>query len=131
MNVQKWESIIPLEDNSPMHRAVTKDELILLIHRYGTHLTCARMDHGSGLQSGYHHYAASYVLRDPNGGTAAATGAITEGRTAGEPAASGGAGGDFESGGRTDAADSEDDDDTSRSSSGEYSWDCALGDRLG
>jgi len=123
VNVQKWESIISLEDNSPMHRAVTKDELILLIHRYGTHLTCARMDHGSGLQSGYHHYAASYVLRDPNGGTAAATGAITEGRTAGEPAASEGAGGDFESGGasRTDAADSEDDDDTSRSSSGEYS----------
>ena len=123
VNVQKWESIISLEDKSPMHRAVTKDELISLIHRYGTHLTCARMDHGSGLQSGYHHYAASYVLRDPSGGTTAATGAITEGQTAGEPTASEGAGGDFESGGasRTDAADSEDDDETSRSSSGEYS----------
>lgn len=72
VNVQKWESIASVGHDLPMHRSVSAEEVISLVSRYGNRLTCARMDHGfdggSGLRSGYHHYAASYTLHGPTTG---------------------------------------------------------------
>ena len=68
VDVQKWESVSALDGSDAMHRAVTKDEMLSLIAKYGNRLTCARMDHGvggnSGLRSSYHHYAASYTFHE-------------------------------------------------------------------
>ena len=63
VNVQKWESIDALGSDGAMHHSLSYEELWSLIRTYGSRLTCATLDHGTGgLGSTYHHYAQSHRL---------------------------------------------------------------------